>query len=200
MFELAESIMSRNGGYGIPAKSLLPFLSIPNSEIGHVLIRDGHIIGYFTVLPLKHDKILEIMQRKIRVRDIKPDELAEFEPGTPIDCFIWEVISDPDKKHIGQYLIGRMLSFFHVLGKRGVDIQGIYATATSKEGINLCRRMGMQIMNLPDVIEPNWMPFEWKIQENKNWFTRNYIQALQSYKKRQERLEKHLKAPASASE
>ncbi|MGH2612489.1 MAG: hypothetical protein ACRDFB_05510 [Rhabdochlamydiaceae bacterium] len=188
MNELGEQIMQRSGGYGIPAESLLPFLSIPNSEIGHVLVRDKKVIGYFTLLPLRHDKLLEMMSRKMRVREVQAKDLIPFGPGEPIDCFIWEVISDPTHKHIGQYLIGKMLTFFHTLGKRGVKINGIYAIALSPEGINLCRRMGMQLMDLPDIIQPNFMPFEWKIQETKNWFTRNYIQALKSYDNRLRRL------------
>lgn len=200
MFELGERIMSRSGGYGIPVESLLPFLAIPNSEVGHVLVRDEHIIGYFTVLPLNHDTLLQVMRREIRAREVKPEELAKFEPGNPIDCFLWEVMSDPYQKHIGQYLIGKMLTFFHSLGKRGIDIQGIYATATSREGISLCHKMGMQQMNLPEVIQPNWIPFEWKIQEQKNWLTKNYIQALKSYKKRQQRMQQRADAPASASD
>ncbi len=179
MFELGERIMSRSGGYGI------------------LLVRDEHIIGYFTILPLKHDTLLQIMRREIRAREVKPEELAKFEPGNPIDCFLWEVMSDPDQKHIGQYLIGKMLTFFHSLGKRGVDIQGIYATATSREGIDICHKMGMQQMNLPEVIQPNWIPFEWKIQEQKNWLTKNYIQALKSYKKRQQRMQQQADAPAA---
>ena len=54
-----------------------------------------------------------------------------------------------------------------------------------KSGINLSRRMGMHLMDLPDVIQPNYMPFELKIQEHKNWITKDYILALESYKRRQ---------------
>lgn len=195
MYELGERIMSRSGGYSIPAESLIKFLSLPNSEVGHVLIRDEKIIGYFTVLPLRHETTMQIMQKKIRVREVNPKELAQFEPDEPIDIFVWEVMSE--NKHIGQYLIGAMLTFFHSLGKRGVDIQGVYAIATSREGIELSRRIGMTVMNLPEVIQPNWMPYEWKIQEQKNWLNKNYIQALKSYRKRMEHLHNQEEVPTA---
>jgi len=187
MYELGQRIMERSGGYGIAPDKLIPFLSIPNSEIGHVLIREGQLEGYFTIVPLYHDTLMQRMREEIWTSQIKPEELAYFEPGKPIDCFIWEVMADPDKKHTAAYLIGKMLIFFHNLGKRGVDIEGMYATASSPEGINLCRRMGMNLMDLPTV-RPNNMPFELKPKEQKNWLTKNYIQALKSYKLRQKRL------------
>lgn len=200
MYELGERIMRRSGGYGIPTESLIPFLAVPNSEVGHVLIRDGEIIGYFTILPLKHEQTMQVMSREIKTREVDPKDLATYAPGEQVDCFVWEVMSDPDQKHIGQYLIGKLLSFFHNLGKRGVDINGVYATASSREGIGLCRRLGMRLMDLPEVIQPNFMPFEWKIKENRNWLTKNYIQAFQSYQKRQQRMQSQASAPASYDE
>jgi hypothetical protein len=199
MFNLGQRIMERSGGYGIPPEKLIPFLSVPNSEIGHVLIRDGHVVGYFTIVPLHHDKLMQKMRGEIAISQIKPEELAAFEPGEPIDCFIWEVMVEPEQKHTAAYLIGRMLNFFHALGKRGVDIEGIYAVASSREGINLCRKLGMQLMNLPNT-RPNYMPFVLKVQEHSNWLTKNYVQALKSYKKRLQRLQSGASVPVKREE
>jgi hypothetical protein len=207
MHELGERIMRESGEHSVPAKMLLQFLSLPGSEIGHVLLRNEHIIGYFTLVPLTHQSLMNVMRRdeqslfnQLRTRSLQLEDLAQFEPGKPVDLFVWEVISDPKQKTIGQYLIGYMLNLLHTLGKRGVDIKGVYAVATTPEGINICRRMGMQIMDLPELIQPDWVPFEWKIQEKKTWLTRNYIQALKSYKKRQQRMIGEADSPASASD
>lgn len=196
MYHLGQRVMERSGGTGIPPEKLLPFLSLPNSEVGHVLIRDGHVAGYFTIVPLYHSKLMERMRGETTTGQIKPAELASFLPGKPIDCFVWEVIVEPEQKHTAAYLIGKILTFLHTLGKRGVDIEGIYAIATSPEGINLCRKLGMQLMNLPS-IQPDNMPFEMKIQEHKNWLTKNYIQAIKSYKKRQLRLQSGADIPVT---
>jgi hypothetical protein len=83
-------------------------------------------------------------------------------------------MSELEDKPVGQYLISKLLKFFQTLGKRGVEIEGVYATATSIEGINLSRKMGMHLMDLPEVIAPNYMPFELKIQEQINWITKDY--------------------------
>lgn len=204
MHEFGEHIMSEHGEHSAPAKILLQLLSLPNSEIGHVLVKNGQIIGYFTLVPLSHHNTIQVMKRdekslfhQLRTRGLQPEDLARFAPGEPIDIFVWEVMSDPQQKTIGSYLLSQMLNFFHTLGKRGVEIEGVYAVATTPEGRDLCHRMGMQVMNLPEVTQPDWIPFEWKIQERKTWLTKNYIQAIKSYKKRQQRMRHEADAPAA---
>jgi hypothetical protein len=205
MHELGERIMSASREHSAPTKILLQFLSLPGSEIGHVLVKNGHIIGYFTFVPLTHDKVMQIMRKKasnlfnqLRTRNLLPEDLAQFEPDEPVDVFVWEVIAD--QKITGRYLIGYMGNFLHLLGKRGVNIEGVYAVATTPEGRGLCQRIGMNRMNLPEVTRPDWTPFEWKIQETKNWLTKNYIQAIKSYKKRQQRMQMGADSPVSASD
>jgi len=199
MYELGERVMRKRGGYGVKPEQLLPYLSIPNSEIGHVLVKENNIIGYFTIVPLLHGQLLKRMRKEAYIVDFPPEELPLFLPDTPMDCFIWEVISEAEERAIGQYLLSKMLKFFHTIGKRGVNIEGVYATATSVEGITLCRRAGMSLMNLPEVIGPRYQPFELKIQENRNWLTIDYILALQAYKRRQDKLKKHAITPLTSS-
>lgn len=203
--ELGERVMSRSREHSVPTKILLQFLSLPGSEVGHVLVKNGHIIGYFTFVPLSHDKVMQIMRKEesslfhqLRTRNLLPEDLAQFEPDEPIDIFVWEVIAD--QKITGRYLIEYMGKFLHTLGKRGVNIVGVYAVATTPQGRDLCQRMGMKRMSLPQITQLDWTPFEWKIQENKNWLTKNYIQAIKSYKKRQLRMQHGADAPASASD
>ncbi len=207
MHEFGENIMARNGEHSAPARMIQQFLSVPNSEIGYVLTRDEHIIGYFTIIPLAHDEMMRIIQRdkdslfnQLRTRNLRPEDLAQLEPGTPIDIFIWEVMSDPRQKTTGQRLIGHMFNSLHALGKRGVEIEGIYTVATTRESKSLCRRMDMEAINIPEVTQSNWTPFKWEIQRHKNWFTKNYIQALKSYKKRMQRLQNEAEAPAAWDE
>lgn len=188
MYELGEKAMRPSGGHGILPEKLIPFLETPNSEIGHVLVRDNRIVGYFTIVPLEHDLLMKRMREEIWTSQIKPDQLAQFLPGIPIDCFIWETITDPEQRGVGGELIKKMISFFQSLGKRGVDIDGIYATASSPNGISLSYKIGMHLMNIPSVIRPDNRPFELKVKENPNWLTIGYIRAFESYKSRQERL------------
>lgn len=161
-----------------------PIIGFTRLKFSHVLIRDGRLIGYFTVLPLKHETLMELAHNELRERDLRHEVTARFEPGEPIDCLIWEIVSDPDKKQIGAYLVGKMLSFFHTLGKQGIEIQGIFAFALSRKSINHCSRVGMRPMDLPR-ISGRWIPFKINVPGTKNKFTGNYIQALKSYKKRE---------------
>lgn len=184
MYELAQTAMARSGGYGIEAEKRLNYLTFPTSEIGHVLVKDGHIIGFFTLLPVTHKTLIQLMRGEVRASQILPEDFARFEPGEKIDCFIWEVIADPDEKQTGAKVIRKMLSFLHTLGKRGVEIEGLYAKATSPEGIDLSRKMGMHEMHLSGLSRLDYVPFEVKIAEMSNTFTKNYVQALKNYKKR----------------
>lgn len=157
---------------------------LPDMEIGHVLERDGHIIGLFSILPLKYETLMRLMKKEMRIDEISLEELAQYEPEEHVHCFIWKVAADSDDKHVGAHLIKKMLTFFHKLGKRGVEIDGVYAIATSHEEIHLCRRAGFTPIDLPGGTRSDWMPFELKIGSNRNRFTKNYLQAIKSYRKR----------------
>ncbi len=117
---------------------------MPDLEIGHVLIRDGHIIGFFSILPLKYETLMRILKKDVNIDEIIPKELLQYEPEEHVQCFIWKVVADFDNKHIGAHLINKMLTFFHTLGKQGVEIDGVYAVATSREEVKFCRRAGFR--------------------------------------------------------
>ncbi len=184
MYELAQRVLERSGEHAITAEGRTHYLALPKSEICHVLVRNRHIIAFFTILPLKHDKMMHLMYDKVQASNIPVEDYAKFAPGEAIDCFIWEVMADPDNKHIGAYTIKKMLNFFHILGKRGVEIGGLYVKATSPVDIDVCRKLHMKEMPSSEATQLNYTPFEMNVQETSNTFTRNYLQALKSYKKR----------------
>jgi len=130
---------------------------------------------------------MAILSRKIRLRQIPVERYVPLEPEKPFDMYIGDVAADPNIKQVSVHLIGKMLTYFHHLGKQGIEIEGIYALASSREGVNMCRKVGMKPMNLPGT-EPSLVPFELRIQENVNRFTEDYIKALRAYKKKQQRL------------
>lgn len=179
MCELGKRIT----GYEMRPEELLPYIDIPNSEVAHILIREGSIIAYFVFIPLTHNKLMQCMRREIYIAKVKPEKLIQLKPGEPFDCFIWEVMSDPKQRIISALLLRKMLAFLQTLGERGVEIDGIYATATSQEGISLCRKVGMHIMNLPEAIQPNYRPFALSIQDVKDSWAKNYLQLLEQYKR-----------------
>lgn len=188
-------------------RTLEEWLNNPFSEVGHVLLNRRDIIGYIIMLPLTHEQIMQIMTREINIEELKIRSLASLESGEPIDLFLVAIITDPSKKNAGAYLIRNMLKFFHTLGKQGIEIEGIYVPVYSLESRALCLRIGMHEMTLPR--EPwSWIPFEMKVKETTNMYTRKYLQALKRYKEKQLRYKrvfrevKHpeLKAEAHADE
>lgn len=185
--KFSEYIFERVGGYGTPSEIFLDWFKNPHLEIGHILLHKGEIAGYFTTHPLHHEQVMKVLNREIRLRQIPIEQYALLEPGKPFDMYIGDLAVDPKFKQASVYLIGKMLTYFHNLGKQGIEIEGIYTLASTREGINLCRRVGMKSMNLSG-IEPNIFPFELKIQENVNKFTEDYVKALRTYKRKQQKL------------
>ncbi|GAC1342873.1 MAG: hypothetical protein NVSMB27_02220 [Ktedonobacteraceae bacterium] len=184
IYELAKRVLERSGENAISAEGRTHYLALPNSEICHVLVRNRHIIAFFTILPLKHDKMMHLMYDEVQASTIPVEDYAKFVPGEAIDCFIWEVMADPDNKHIGAYAMKKMLNFFHILGKRGVEIKGLYVKATSPTDMDICRKLHMKEMPSSEVSQLPSTSFEMNVQETRNKFTRNYLQALKNYKKR----------------
>jgi hypothetical protein len=184
MSGLTQKVMEGREAYNIAAEERIHYLALPNSEIGHVLVRNRHIIAFFTTLPLNHDQVIQLMDDKVLAGNVPVEDYAKFAPGETIDCFLWEVIADPDDKQIGASIIRKILHFFHILGKRGVEIEGLYIKAASPIDIALCRRLHMKELPKPEAAQPGYTPFEMKVQEANNKFTKNYLQALKSYKKR----------------
>ncbi len=174
------------GGYGLDEEIFAEWFKIPYLEIGHLLLDYEKIIGYVTILPLRHDQVMKIMHREVRPSKIPVEKLPRLEPGEPIDLFIVDMAVDPQVKQAVVYLIGKLLAYFEDLGKEGVEIAGIYATASTREGINICRRAGMTQMDVPN-IQPNWIPFELKVQETKSSLTKGYLRALTIYKRKRQR-------------
>lgn len=187
MYSIGVRIMSQSGidFQVLPrTRTLEEWLNNPFSEVGHVLLNRRDIIGYIIMLPLKHEQIMQIMTKELSFEELEFRNLASLESGEPIDLFIVAIITDPSKKNTGAYLIRKMLKFFHTLGKQGIEIEGIYATAYSHESRALCLSIGMHEMTLPRELR-SWIPFEMKVKETTNRYTRNYLQALKSYKEKQ---------------
>lgn len=157
---------------------------LPEAEVGHVLEKKGHMIGFFEIFPMNHVTLLRILRRKIPVSSINKEEFIPYESGQQIDCLIWAIVPFSDNTHLAASLIKKMLTFFHTLGKRGVEIESVYLVATSREEMSMCRRAGFIMMQLPETDIPRWVPFEMRLTEGRHRFTKNYVQALKSYKKR----------------
>lgn len=184
--KFSKYVFERVGGYGASPELFTDWFKNPYLEIGHILLHNGEITGYCTTHSLRHEQILDVLARKVRLSQIPVEQYAPLEPGKPFDMHIGDLASDPNRKHAAARLIGNMLTYLHNLGKQGIEINRVYALASTREGATICRRIGMEPMNLPST-DPNIVPFELKVQENVNKFTEDYVKALRAYKRKQHR-------------
>ena len=138
---------------------------------------------YFTVHTLKDEQVKQVLTREIRLRNIPTEKYERIEPGKPLNIYMGDMAVDPNIKQLSVHLIGKMLSYFHNLGKQGIEIKGIYALASTREGINICRKAGMKQMFTPKS-DADAIPFELKVQENESMLTEDYLKALRIYKRK----------------
>ncbi|GAC1503600.1 MAG: hypothetical protein NVS2B12_14960 [Ktedonobacteraceae bacterium] len=183
--KLSNYIFEKVGGYGTPPEVFLEWTKLPYLEIVHILLHKNKIVGYCTTHPLHHEQIMQILNKEKRLRYIPVEEYALLEPDKPIEIFIGDIAATPDIKQLSINLIGKMLSYFQNLGKQGIEIKKIYAIGGTRAGINISRKAGMKQMNLPS-LQPNFVPLELTVQEDKSILTDDYLKALKSYQRKQE--------------
>jgi len=181
--DFSRSIFEKVGGYGTPPETFMEWFKNPLLEIGHLLLRDNQVVGYFTMHTLKEQQIEQVLHEQIRLRDVSTEDYERIEPEKPLNIYIGDMAVDPNIKQLAVHFIGKMLSYFQNLGKQGIDIENIYALASTREGINICRKAGMKQIFTPDN-ETDGIPFKLNIQEGDNIFIQNYFKALKIYRRK----------------
>ena len=181
--KFSNYVFERVGGYGTPPEIFSEWFKNPFLEVGHLLLRDEHIVGYFTTHTLKDEEVKQVLSREIRLRNIPIEQYERIEPNKQLNIYIGDMAVDPNIKQLSVHLIGKMLSYFHNLGKQGIEIKSIYALASTREGINICRKAGMKQKFIPKN-DADAIPFELKVQENESMLTEDYLKALRIYKRK----------------
>ena len=181
--KFSNYVFERVGGYGTPPEVFAEWFKNPFLEVGHLLLRDEHIVGYFTTHTLTDEQVKKVLNREIRLRNILTEKYERIEPGKPINIYLGDMAVDPNIKQLSVHLIGKMLSYFQDLGKQGIEIKSIYALASTREGIAICRKAGMKQMFTPKN-EADAIPFELKVQETESMLTEGYLKALRIYKRK----------------
>ena len=181
--KFSNYVFERVGGYGTPPEIFAEWFKNPFLEVGHLLRRDERIVGYFTTHTLNDERVRQVLSREIRLRNIATEKYERIEPGKPINIYIGDMAVDPNIKQLSVHLIGKILSYFQDLGKQGIEIKSIYALASTREGISICRKAGMKQMFTPKN-EADAIPFELKVQETESMLTEGYLKALRIYKRK----------------
>jgi len=128
-----------------PLETRLAWLD-KNPDLYYVFEHDNIIVGYTGVLPLKPEKVQEVLDGEGLVIDIKPEEIQEFKPGNPLHIYIMTMrtrphISKSEKRAYGVRLVGGLITIFIDLIDKGVAIDTLYADSETVDGIRLLRHM-----------------------------------------------------------
>lgn len=118
-----------------------------NPDIFYVIEHDGEIVGFTSIIPLKPEKIEEVMNSRNLVMNIVPDDIEEFKPGKPLHIYIGTMrtipnISRLEKRSYGVRLIGGVISTIIDMLERGIDLRAFYAKSEAVDGIRALKHMG----------------------------------------------------------
>lgn len=119
-----------------------------NPDIFYVLKADGQVIGYAAILALKPEKIEKIFQEEEFAQDLTADDIEEFQPGKAVHLYFMAIgintnMSRVERRIYGARLISGLKRTLVNLGRRGINIQTLYARSNTPDGIRLMRHMGL---------------------------------------------------------
>ncbi len=117
---------------------------------GHYLLKyNKKLVAYFWLLPVKHERLMEFMDGKIRGGEIRVEDIDTFEPGKLVECFVVGWASEPDvgeltRMHYVQHLIRAVMREMGKLGRKGYIITKVYVTSDTPTGIATATHIGME--------------------------------------------------------
>lgn len=118
-----------------------------NPDIDHVVKQEGVVVGYISLMPLKHETIEQLMLGEKRGWEVTPDELLPFVPGVPLECFVMAIGVLAGVQKAEKYGMRLLVGSVHALGElaqKGVILEKLYATSSSPDGIKICRDFGFE--------------------------------------------------------
>ncbi len=116
-----------------------------NPEILYVLKSEEQVIGYAIMLPLKREKVENILNGKEYSQEVNADEIEEFKPGKPLSIYMMGIgvtpgLSLAEKRTYGAHLIASLMGVLVDLGKRGVTIDTLFARSDTPDGIRILKQ------------------------------------------------------------
>ncbi len=118
-----------------------------NPDIYYVVRKDGEIAGYTAIIPMKQEKIRKILANEEFMKDVKPEEIEEFKPGSPLHIYLSTMrtklgISKNEKRAYGVRLIGGLITTLIEMIDNGINIDTLYARSETVDGIRLLKHLG----------------------------------------------------------
>lgn len=175
--DIHDLVASVSGGekHAVPVDILKGWIR-RNPQSVHILRKKQEIKGYVALFPVQEETLLKRLSGELLNREIPFDDIDRFRPDSSILLYIAEMAvqhrpeylsnnepipdkPDPKAAALGSRLIREISRFITDIQKQGIAIKGFYAVGTSPFGIELCRRIGMQPMDLSTGVREDRIPF-----------------------------------------
>jgi hypothetical protein len=117
-----------------------------NPDLYYVIDYDNEIVGYTSIVPLRPEKIQEILNSDELAMDITPEEIEEFKPGKPLHIYIATMRTIPnitrtEKRLYGVRLVGGLITTIIGMVENGIEIDTLYANSDTVDGIRILKHM-----------------------------------------------------------
>jgi len=118
-----------------------------NPDIYYVVRKDNETVGYTAIIPMKPEKIRKILANEEFMKDVKPEEIEEFKPGSPLHVYLATMrtklgISKNEKRAYGVRLTGGLITTLIEMIDNGINIDTLYARSETVDGIRLLKHLG----------------------------------------------------------
>lgn len=159
-----------------------------NPEAFYTLRENGEVVAYACIFPVNYNWLKKVLKDEIRMGDVPIEEIYPFTPNTLLNLYIRDLIVDQTQgkekaAHHAQRILAELTHTIAQLGTRGVNIETIYALATSPQGNQLARKLGFRAMTELDNPTEGYMPYELIVSESNSSLVNEYKAELQHYRK-----------------
>jgi hypothetical protein len=108
--------------------------------------RDGVLVGYSSVTPMRHETIMQLLRDEIREADVDPHDIYPYATDRPLECYVASltVVPGPHQHKYAILLILHVARFIQNLARRGVTISAFYCIGASEDGHRIAAELGFR--------------------------------------------------------
>lgn len=146
--------------------------------------KDGSVVAYLYLQPMKHDRLIPYMNSEIKNRDLTPDDIEPFVPGQPAEVRVGGIGSDPrvDPKLRTAYtamLLRGVRADLAQLAQQGIVISHLYGSSERFDGIAMSLHLGMRQYTEP---KRGRFTFVLDVQESPAFLLQPYKKAIAQWR------------------
>lgn len=120
-----------------------------NPDIDYHLYKQGKLVAYITIFPLKQEELQRFMNGEIRGWQINPENIEPLAPGKPLELLIMDMITTPtvpptERALYGRRLLTSLLREFYSWGDQGIEITKLHAVSSRAGGQKIIKNAGFK--------------------------------------------------------